>query len=180
MKTYIALFRGINVGKSNRLTMKDLAAVLQSAGCQNVRTYVQSGNAVFENGEKDTARISHLISSETQKRHGFEPQVLVLKPGELKKAMADNPFPEGESEPQTLHLGFLASTPKSPDLKALENLRSGKERFRLQGKIFYLHAPDGVGRSRLAAGAEKWLGVAMTDRNWKTVSELARMVDEVK
>ena len=180
METYIALYRGINVGKSNRLTMSDLVATLQGIGCQNVRTYIQSGNAVFESRENDTAKLSRLIRSETNKHHGFETQVLVLRPGDARKAMAKNPFPEAENDPQSLHLGFLASAPENPDLKALEKLRSGKERFRLEDKIFYLHAPEGVGRSRLAANAERLLGVSMTDRNWRTVSKLMEMAEKQK
>jgi uncharacterized protein (DUF1697 family) len=175
MKTYIALFRGINVGGNNILPMKELKALLENLDLQSVRTYIQSGNVVFQSEEENAARLSRKISAEIKKSHGFEPQVLLLRIEEMEKAIEANPFPEAESEPKTLHVNFLAAVPENPDLKALEGLRKENERFELKGNIFYLHAPDGIGRSKLAANAEKLLGVPMTARNWRTVSKIMEM-----
>ena len=74
-----------------------------------------------------------------------------------------------------LHLFFLESAPPTPDLAALEAARSASERFVLKEDVFYLYAPDGVGRSKPAAKAEKCLGVAATGRNWRTVEKLWEM-----
>jgi uncharacterized protein (DUF1697 family) len=178
MNIHIALFRGINVGGKNILPMKELVTILKKLRCRNVRTYIQSGNAVFESNE-NSARLSQKISAEIRRRRGFEPQVLLLKPGDLETAMHANPFHDAEAAPQTLHIGFLASVPGNPDLQSLEKLRAGTERFRLISPVFYLDAPDGVGRSRLAANAERLLGVPMTDRNWRTVCKLRDMVMEL-
>ena len=175
MKTYIALFRGINVGGRGTLPMKELVLILEGLGCQNIQTYIQSGNAVFESVTSDTARLAKSISAEVEKRRGFAPHILLLKLEQLKKAIANNPFPEGEKDPKTLHVGFLASVPKQPDLKKLESIRVETERFQLIDSIFYLHAPDGIGRSKLAANSERLLGVPMTDRNWNTVRKLLEM-----
>jgi len=92
--------------------------------------------------------------------------------------MAENPFPEAETDPGSLHLGFLAFTPKSPDLKKLDCLKKERERFHLIERVFYLHAPEGVGRSKLAATAEKLLGVPMTDRNWRTMCKIRGLARE--
>jgi len=175
MKTYIALIRGINVGGKSLLPMKKLIAILENLGLQNVRTYLQSGNAVFQSKAKNASELSSEISALIKKSHGFEPQVLLLELAEMEKAAQSNPFPGAASEPRTLHLFFLASAPSNPDLKTLESLKSGSERFVLKGNVFYLHAPDGVGRSRLAANAERLLGVPMTGRNWRTVCEILAM-----
>ena len=177
MKTFIALFRGINVGERNSLPMKELISVLQDLGCRSVKTYIQSGNAVFESKEKDASRLSNKIRVEIKKRRGFEPHVLLLGLEEMDKAMAGNPFPE--TEPKSLHIGFLASAPANPDLKALEGLKKKSERFLLRDKVFYLYAPDGVGKSKLAASSENLLGVSMTDRNWRTVCKIRDMVKEL-
>ena len=176
MKTYVALLRGINVGGKNALPMKELVAILEDLGSRNVKTYIQSGNAVFENKTEDASRLSARISSEIRKRRGFEPWVLLLERQVVERAIAQNPFPEAETDPQWLHVGFLASAPGNVNLKALESLKKDSERFHLIGKVFYLHAPEGVGRSKLAANVERVLGVSMTDRNWKTVCKIRDMV----
>jgi uncharacterized protein (DUF1697 family) len=109
------------------------------------------------------------------KDHGFEPRVLVLTRGDIEKAAAANPFPEAADNPKTLHLFFLADTPKKVDLTGLETLKAKRERFALKGRVFYLHTPDGFGTSKLAERAERLLGVAATARNWRTVTTLVDM-----
>jgi uncharacterized protein (DUF1697 family) len=176
MNKYISLFRGMNVG-GNRVPMKELVALLESLGCRSVKTYIQSGNAIFES-QVDAVTLSASINAEIRKRYSFEPEVLLLEPEEVRKAIQNNPFPEAGQDPRSLHLGFLTSAPAEVDMKALENLRSGTEQYRLIGNVFYLLAPEGVGRSKLAANAERVLGVPMTDRNWRTVCVIMEMVDQ--
>jgi len=180
MNVYVALFRGINVGGRNLLPMKELASVLADLGARNVKTYIQSGNAVFVSPEKDVARLAKSIGREIKKRRGFEPHVLLLGLDDIERAMRKNPFPEAATDPRTLHAGFLASVPGKPNLKALEGLKIESERFRLVDRVFYLHAPEGIGRSKLAANIERLLGVPMTDRNWRTVCKIREMAEELR
>jgi uncharacterized protein (DUF1697 family) len=175
VKTYIVLFRGINVGGKNALPMKELVAVLENLGARNVKTYIQSGNAVFVSPEKEISRLSKKISSDIKKRRGFEPLVLLLELKDLERAVMNNPFPEAATDPKALHAGFLASVPERPNLRQLESLKIESERFQLVDQVFYLHAPEGIGRSKLAAKAEKLLGAPMTDRNWRTVCKILEM-----
>jgi uncharacterized protein (DUF1697 family) len=174
-ETYIALFRGINVGGSHMLPMKDLKVVLEQNDCLDVRTYIQSGNVIFRSAVADVERLAKRVTGAVSKSHGFEPRVLVLTRTELAKAAAGNPFSEAHENPQSVHLFFLAEPPRKPDLKACEALRANTERFVLKGNVFYLHTPDGFGRSKLAARAERLLGVAATARNWRTVTTLLDM-----
>jgi uncharacterized protein (DUF1697 family) len=175
LSTYIALFRGINVGGKNILRKDDLVAFFDELGCRNVRTYIQSGNVVFEATGDQVGALPARLREAIQQQRGFEPQVLVLTLDEFEAAMSQNPFPEAESDPKFLHLGFLAAAPVNPNLAGLESLKANGESFELVGKIFYLHAPEGVGRSRLAAKSEQLLGVPLTDRNWRTVSKIWEM-----
>ena len=178
MSLCIALFRGINVGGNNSLPMNELVAILEGLGMRKVKTYIQSGNVVFQTTEKDLSQISRKITAEIKKHHGFEPYLLILGLEDLKRAIEENPFPEAETDPSNLHLGFLASRPARPDLEKLSLLKKENERFQLTDRVFYLHAPEGVGRSKLAARAEKLLGVPMTDRNWRTVCKIMEMAVE--
>jgi uncharacterized protein (DUF1697 family) len=166
------------VGGKNILPMKELVVILENLGCRNVKTCIQSGNVVFQSEDSNTTGLSSRIGVEVRKSHGFEPYVLLMRFTELDKAITANPFPEAESKPATLHLGFLASAPGNPDLKALEGLKIASERFHLRKNLFYLHAPEGIGRSKLAAKVERLLGVTMTTRNWRTVCKIRDMVNE--
>ena len=175
MKTYVALFRGINVGGRNVLPMKVLVAVLEDIGARNIKTYIQSGNGVFVSPETDAPRLLHQIRNAIKTRCGFDPHILLLELEELERVIKKNPFPDAATDPKGLHAGFLATVPAKPNLIMLESLKSATERFHLIDKVFYLHAPDGIGRSKLAAQAEKFLGVPMTDRNWRTVCAIWEM-----
>ena len=178
MKTYIALFRGINVGGHNILLMKDLVALLESFGSSSVKTYIQSGNAVFRNEEEDPTKLSKGISTIINKNYGFEPKVLVLNLNEFEDAIVLNPYPEAEVEPKTLHIYFLDSMPKNPNLDLLESIKRNNERFELRNKFFSLHSPDGIGRSKLAAQVEKSLDVSVTSRNWRSVAKILAMAKQ--
>ena len=179
MNTFIALFRGINVGGNNILPMSELVEVLKSLKLDNVKTYIQSGNVVFQSKNTNTSELSKEISSTINKSHGFKPKTFLLDVKELEKAIAQNPFPEGEKEPKALHLFFLTSVPENPDLEALNSLKKENEQFKLIQKIFYLHAPDGIGQSKLAMKVEKALGVAATARNWRSVNKIMSMAIEL-
>ena len=176
MTIFIALLRGINVVGNNKLPMKELSALLTGMGLLNVQTYIQSGNVVFRYDLKSKATLAARITAAINAQHGFAPHVLLLEAEELHNAMAGNPYPEAVAVPKSLHLFFLDEVPKHPDLKALEAIRTGGEQFKLAGKAFYLHTPDGFGPSKLAARVEKLLGVPATARNWNTVCKLAEMV----
>jgi len=175
MSDYVALFRGINVGGKHILPMQDLRDILASAGCENVRTYIQSGNAVFT-ASASAASLSKNISAAVADSFGFAPQVLLLTADRLKAIVESNPFPEGESAPKTLHVAFLTEAPVAPDLDSLNRVQSDSEQFALLEGAFFLLAPDGIGRSKLAAKVDHYLGVATTGRNWRTVSKLLDMI----
>ncbi len=178
MKTYIALVRGINVGGKGILPMKQLVAILEVLGSQNVKTYIQSGNAVFEHKESEASKLAGKISAAIEKKRGFAPHVLVLDAKALEQAVDGNPFPETVAEPKSLHVFFLDSKPAKVALKSLAGIKSDNERFELRGSLFYLHAPDGIGRSKLAANVERKLGVRATSRNWRTVCRLLEIANE--
>jgi uncharacterized protein (DUF1697 family) len=179
MNTMIMLLRGINVGGKNILRMAELRAVLQEIGLEQVKTYIQSGNVVFQSAKNDRDGLVEEISMAIEKSHGLNPQILLLTVGEWQEAMAANPFPEGESEPKNLHLFFLASIPDNPDFGKLEALEAESEQFQLIDHVFYLYAPEGIGRSKLATSVEKALGVPVTARNWRTVEKIMDMAGDL-
>ncbi|MBK8902676.1 MAG: DUF1697 domain-containing protein [Anaerolineaceae bacterium] len=179
MDTIIALLRGINVGGHHKLPMRELKALLEGMGLTNVQTYIQSGNAVFQSEQTDRAKLAQSITVAIEDSYGFAPQVFLLDLASLQEAITANPFPEGEAEPKSLHLFFLDAVPQDPDLDALEELKAHNERFALIDKVFYLHTPDGIGRSKLAEKFGRGWDVSITARNWRTVSKVMEMATAV-
>ncbi len=176
MATYLALFRGINMGGHGRLPMKELVSLLEEMGCKNTRTYIQSGNVIFETASRSRSKLSSNITESILQKFGFSPKVMLLTAAELKSAISHNPFPTNDG--RALHFLFLEEQPAKPDLDRLNALKTDTEKFRLVDKVFYLYAPEGVGRSKLAMNAERCLGVATTGRNWNTVTMLAMMLED--
>lgn len=178
MKTWIALFRGINMVGKHLLPMKELVVILEGLGARDVKTYHQSGNAVFRHRGKDASMLAARIGAAIKKQYGFEPRVLLLEVEEFVRIMADNPFPEGVSEPE-LCVVLLSDVPEHPNLDELEAVKKESERFALRGKVFYMHAPEGTYRSKLAGRIERSLGVSVTGRAWSTIEKVMAMVKEM-
>jgi len=177
MNTYIALLRGINVGGHNILPMKTLATIMGSLGLENIRTYIQSGNVVFDYSGQDAFLLPQKIRKEIDLQNGFSPLVIIIALPEFERAVANNPFDRQDSDPQNLHFGFLVSKPEQPDLVRMESLKANSEQFHLTDRVFYLFAPMGIGKSKLATQVEKLLGVPMTDRNFRTVQKILEIAN---
>jgi len=178
--TWVVLLRGVNVAGKNLLPMKDFAALLGSLGGEQVKTYVQSGNAVVRFGRSSAAGLAQRIGVTIYDTLGFRPYTAVLSLDEIAAAVAANPFPEAVPDPTSLHVFFLGAAPRAQDIKALEAKKSANERIALVGTNLYLHAPDGFAKSALARSVESQLSVNATARNWRTVSRLLEMAQAVQ
>lgn len=180
MNTYVMLLRGINVGGRNTLPMKELRELLEEFGCRGVRTYIQSGNVVLQSPAKLASQLEKRIGTAIGNHRGFVPQVRLLSREAFAAAIDSNPYAEAEADTKVLHVGFLDNVPPNPDLDGIDRVRTKRERFHLDGKVAYLYAPDGIGRSKLAANVEKLLGVSMTGRNWRTICKIRDLVEEAE
>jgi|TARA_Y100000310_G_scaffold340717_1_gene437490 uncharacterized protein (DUF1697 family) len=154
--------------------MAELTALLGEVGCKDISTYIQSGNVVFSTANKcNPTKVSEIVGK-IEASHGFAPTVVILSVAELEGVIQANPYDTDDG--QALHFFFLESKPEDADLDHLRDLKSGAERFELHDKVLYLHAPSGIGRSKLAANVEKCVGVKVTARNWNTVQKLRKLV----
>ncbi len=169
----VALLRGINVGGKNKLPMKELAALFVDAGCEEVRTYIQSGNVVFRTGPAVGEDISSIISASIQERYGYRVPVIVRTAGELEEIAQGNPFVKAGAETDKLHVMFLADLPDSASVDSLDPERSPGDEFAVLGREVYLHCPNGVARSKLTNSYfDSRLSTTSTSRNWRTVRKL--------
>jgi len=177
--TFIVLLRGVNVGGASSFSTKDFVGLLEATGLRNIKTYIQTGNGVFQADTKDVTGLSKKIKAGIQRKHGFAPEVIVLRLDEFERAVATNPYRGADSNPKALHLMFLTSAPEKSGLTEFEKYRAEGEEFSLKDRVFYFWAPDGVGRSKLFSRIEKLLGVAVTARNWRTARKLLELAQEI-
>jgi uncharacterized protein (DUF1697 family) len=171
-QTSVALLRGINVGKK-QLPMADLRAVFEALGCEDVTTYVQTGNVIFRTTKSD-AELLAALERRLAKDHSLDVRVLLRTPKQLATVLAKNPFLEDGRDPAKLHVTFLAEKPDRTRIRDLDPSYGAPDELEVVGQEVYLHCPNGYGRTKLNnAFVERTLGVAATTRNWKTVTKLA-------
>jgi len=127
-----------------------------------VRTYIQSGNVVFLANPQHIEELKETILNAIEQHYGFRPLLKILSGAQLVDIVRQNPFP---IKNKALHFYFLDTPPADPQLEKLNDLKTATENFRLKGDVFYLYAPDGIGRSKLAARVEQHLDVSATARN---------------
>lgn len=166
MPTHIALLRAINVGGTGKLPMVELRALCETLGFTNVRTYIQSGNVVFES-KLAAARTKAALEDALEARLGKRHAALLRSPAELESIESRNPFPE--ADPNRLLVVFLDAPPPRG---ALDKVKiPGRERLNLDGRELFIHFPDGMGQSKLKVP----LADVGTGRNLNTIRALLRL-----
>jgi uncharacterized protein (DUF1697 family) len=164
---YIGLLRGVNVGGKNKLPMAELRALLESLDHTEVSTFIQSGNVFFTTAKPVTEKT---LETAIAKRFGINPSVMLRTPQEMRKVVKSNPF--ANADPGTLHVGFMAQKPPAAVLAKLDAERFLPDEFVVRGREYYLHLPNGLGRSKLPPYLDRQLKVPATVRNWNTVNKL--------
>lgn len=181
MPAYVALLRGINVGGKNKVAMAELRAIAESLGYGAVATYIQSGNLVFTHDD-DTWALAGAIQGRISERLAIRPDVVVLSRDQLAEAVENNPFP-GVTDHKSLHAVFRDRELDAGELEAVSEIQrrtsetGSLDTVKVVGRTSYLHTPDGIGRSKLAAMLAARLKDG-TARNWATVTKLLEMLDE--
>ncbi|OZQ72165.1 DUF1697 domain-containing protein [Paenibacillus odorifer] len=174
MTTYIALLRGINVGGNKIIKMLDLKAMFQTLGFANVRTYIQSGNVVFESDEGSESLLSGVIERQIREVFGFEVSVIIRTLAEMENVIANDPFQL--SEPEEFKRWYVTFLPAEPSAEALDKLRTyenGPDKVRFVGREMYILYEVSVSQSPLfKVPFDKILGMPITARNWNTVNKL--------
>jgi uncharacterized protein (DUF1697 family) len=174
----VVLLRGINLGRSRRVAMADLRALLEELGYEDVRTLLQSGNAVVATGDRPKA-VAQAIGAGMAERFGMDVGVVVRTAEQLAAIVAADPLGEVADDPARRMVIFLPAPPDRAALRALGREDFGDERFEAAGREVYAWCPGGIGRSRLmAALSDARLTPGGTARNWRTVTKLADMAGE--
>jgi uncharacterized protein (DUF1697 family) len=175
------MLRGVNVGGHNLIKMDALKALCVSLKLKDPQTYVQSGNVIFSNGEKDLAKLSKRIQDAIEKTHDFRPGVVLRTAAEMREVVARNPFAKrGGIEPGKLLVNFLLADPGRDAREKALAIKVGPEELHLIGREAYIYFPNGQGRSKFPWPAiERTLGTSGTGRNWNSVTKMLEMADKM-
>jgi uncharacterized protein (DUF1697 family) len=170
----VALLRGVNVGVGNRVAMADLRALLTELGYGDPRTLLNSGNAVFAATGEQTA-IASRIETALAVELGVRSRVTVLSRDEIESALQAAAPPDG-ADPSRYLLAFLAATTDTARLAPLLARDWGSESIALSGRVAYLHCPDGIAHSALAAEFARVMGDGVSSRNLSTVLKIRELM----
>jgi uncharacterized protein (DUF1697 family) len=170
---HVSLLRGINVGGHNLISMARLRALYEALGCEDVETYLQSGNVVFGRN-RDPASVGRGVERAIKRELGLDIRVLDRSHAALLAIVAADPF--HGVDPSRQFVMFLSGRPGREIARELDHVRLGPDEAVLIREELHLHCPDGIGNSKLPGLlSEKRLGVAATTRNWRTVTRLLEM-----
>ncbi|MEV1065001.1 DUF1697 domain-containing protein [Streptomyces sp. NPDC050263] len=176
--TYAALLRGINVGGSRKVPMAELRTVLEGLGLGDVRTYLQSGQAVFSCAHGDEEILAAELTAAIEKHFGFVVDVIVRDHAFLKAVAEACPYPAAELEAKQLHVTYFSVPVDEERYAGIDRAAFLPEEFRLGDRVLYLYTPDGLGRSKLAEQLSRprvHKGLVATTRNWNTVVKLVEL-----
>ncbi len=180
MKTYIAFLRAINVGGYRKIKMSDLRKILVSMGFQNVRTYIQSGNVVFDSDKSDPTLLSQSIQEKIESEFGHEVPVMIRTREQLITLIKNNPFDGKNEDPFRLYITFFLEPPSPEKQKKLVDQSNDIEMFEfVNGDLFSLIDKITDQKVNFSNGfVEKIIGIPGTGRNWKTVNKMIELAAE--
>ena len=172
MPRFVALFRGINVGKAKRIAMADLRTLLESLGYLEVRTLLNSGNAIFEETDHERSNHAERIQAAVAEDFGFDAVVIVKSAEEIADVVSENRLGDVATDPSRL---LVALTSNSNSLLSIESIAKkewGSEMIHVGKSAAYVWCPNGILESTAAVALLKGLADSGTTRNWSTIQTI--------
>jgi uncharacterized protein (DUF1697 family) len=174
---FIAILRGINVSGKNRIKMEELKKSFEAIDCENVKTYVQSGNVVFTSRNTNGYELRTNIEKQIKEEHQLDVPVLIMTLNGLKEVIEKNPFLyQIDLNPEFFHVTFLEQKTAFTEFEKILSKLTGDEKIEIIDNSVYLYCPNGYGNTKLSnTFLEKQLKVRATTRNWRTCLNLLDM-----
>lgn len=179
MSRFLALLRGVNVGKGNRVPMAELRRMLGDLGYTDVATLLNSGNAVFTSSDRAVAHHAKVIAASLQEEFAVSTPVIVKSAAEFRTIIAENPVTPGEAEHSRFLIAFANDGAALRSLEPLLPLVVPPERLIITAHAAYLHCAAGILESKVGAAMLGKAGQGVTTRNWATVLKLSALLDAV-
>ncbi len=177
-KTYISFLRGINVSGQKKIKMEELRKLYSSAGLLNVKSYIQSGNLIFQSSIKSKKALSKLIARKIKTFLGYDVDVIMRTKEELEKIIKNNPHP---TEPANrLLISFLSEKPKEIPQERIDEKKEKDDKIHFSDQEIYFYCPGGYGKSKLSNNFfEKELNLSATTRNWRSTNKILEIAKEI-
>lgn len=175
---YVALLRGINIGRAKRIAMADLRVLVEGLGHTGVRTVLNSGNVVFRSTGLTAQEAAQAIEEALVLKLGVAARVFVLGHDELGAIIEGNPLLHVASDHSRLIVFLLGEAVQRDRLAALDGQDWGCERLVLGERAAYVWCPEGMLDSAAATSLGKLLGDGATSRNWNTLLKLHALCGE--
>lgn len=174
MEKKIAILRGINVGGKRRILMADLKILCEELGLKNVKTYIQSGNLIFDS-DKTNSMIEFELEKKIVEKFGFDVPVIVRDSEELQVSINKNPFVDF-CDINQLHLTFLKEKPTEENKEKISTYNYEPDKFKIDNKDVFIFCSGKYHQTKLSnIFFEKKLKVGATTRNWKTILKLSEL-----
>ena len=175
---WIALLRGINVGGKNIIKMADLRKALKSQGLKDIATYIQSGNLYFQHASGSQTKIESIIRDAIKQDFAIDVPVMARKIEFFRKILSNNPF--GKHPIEKISVTILSGKPTKKAIAEFSDRDFKDDQFKIDQSVMYLYCPGGFARTKFTqTWIESRLNVTATTRNWKTISKLVQLVDEI-
>lgn len=180
MAQYIAFLRGINVGGHRKLKMEDLRSMMDSMGFENIATYIQSGNIVFDAEKTDTDSLSSSVKKQIEVQFEYDVPVIVRSYDDLKEVWENIPFEKKEGWKR--YITFLSDEPDEQQKQELEGLSSNIETFVVRNKVVYAHVDKQTSeKPRFSSNfVQQQLKIPATNRNLRTVNKMLELASSTK
>ena len=177
MKTYIALLRGINVSGQKKIKMANLRKQLAELHWKNIRSYIQSGNIIFETAELGRETLEKQLQNKIEEHYGFQVPVLIKTAAELEHALENNPhLKDPTKDEDKAYFTFLKKNPEQANIDKVATYDYSPEEYIIDDKCIYVYPPNGYGRAKMNNNFfEDKLQVDATTRNLKSVRVLLAM-----
>jgi uncharacterized protein (DUF1697 family) len=174
---FVALLRGINVGRAKRVPMAELRELMLALGYSDVCTLLNSGNVVFS--AKGGSAVDHAarIHSAVAGNLGVSAQVVTVGASDFAAVVAENPLHDVATDPARLLVAFTQAPAALAALAGLATASGSPDRLAVGSRAAYLWCGDGILRSKLAQSVNRRLGELVTTRNWATVEKIGALLD---
>ncbi len=178
---YIALLRGINVGGNKIIKMKDLAEIFTSFGFKNVKTFIQSGNVIFDSPQSKTESVKNKIEKGLNNSLGYPVDAIIRKKEEIENVIKNNPFKKEIEQPNIkLYVTFLSNSPVNKIKKEVSTYNNDLETFKIKNsEVYVLIRKNDIQKTVFSTNfLEKKLGLLGTTRNWNSVNKILNLAAE--